>query len=142
MDVGRRLEARERELLDVALEGNAVLQTHRHADRERVHERAEGGALLVHVDEDLAEVAVLVFAGPEVDLVAADDGLLGVALAPLRQAFAQGPLAGHLLDDDLLHDLLGDDRRVLRTTRKARASFVLTNRIPSAIRFYPPILAA
>ena len=43
--------------------------------------RAEGGAFLVHVDEDLAEPAVLVLAGPQIDLVAADNGLLGIALA-------------------------------------------------------------
>jgi hypothetical protein len=42
----------------------------------------------VHVDEDLAQLAVLVFAGAQIDLVAADDGLLGVALAPLGQLFA------------------------------------------------------
>jgi hypothetical protein len=58
----------------------------------------------VHVDEDLAEAAVVIFAGAQVDLVAADDGLLGVALAPVRQllAVAVEPL------DDPLDDLLGD----------------------------------
>jgi hypothetical protein len=44
----------------------------------------------VHVDEDLAQAAVLVFAGAQIDLVAADDGLLGVALAPFRQLLAVG----------------------------------------------------
>jgi hypothetical protein len=39
----------------------------------------------VHVDEDLAEAAVLVLAGAQVDLVAADVGLLGVALAAVGQ---------------------------------------------------------
>jgi hypothetical protein len=58
----------------------------------------------VHVDEDLAEAAVVIFAGAQVDLVAADDGLLGVALAAVRQllAVAVEPL------DDPLDDLLGD----------------------------------
>src|SRR3546814_18949381 len=74
---------------------------------------AEGGAFLVHVDEDLADRAVFVFAGAQVDLVAADDGLLGVALAPLRQAPAPlGPL------DDALDDALGDDLRALRLARR------------------------
>ena len=59
---------------------------------------------LVHVDEDLADAAVLVFAGAQVDLVAADDGLLGVALAPLGQAAA---LADGALDDPL-DDPFGD----------------------------------
>src|SRR3546814_6975451 len=66
----------------------SVLQADRDGDGEVVHQAAEGGAFLVHVDEDLADRAVLVFAGAQVDLVAADDGLLGVALAALRQALA------------------------------------------------------
>jgi hypothetical protein len=63
------------------------------------------GAFLVHVDEDLAQRAVLVLAGAQVDLVTADDGLLGVALAPFGQLLAVG--LDDLLDDDLLDDLLG-----------------------------------
>jgi hypothetical protein len=51
----------------------------------------------VHVDEDLADPAVLVLAGAQVDLVAADDRLLGIALAALRQALAAG--ADLALDD-------------------------------------------
>ena len=62
----------------------------------------------MHVDEDLAEAAVLVFAGAQIHLVAADDGLLGVALAAIGQALA----LAHALDalDDALHDLLGHHR--------------------------------
>ena len=60
---------------------------------------AEACAFLVHVDEDLAKRAVLEFTGPEVDLVAAHDGLLRVALAPMRQLFAMG--ADDLFDHDL-----------------------------------------
>ena len=62
----------------------------------------------MHVDEDLAELAVLVLAGPQIDLVAADDRLLGVALAALRQALAA---ARHFALDDPFDDALGDDRR-------------------------------
>ncbi len=40
----------------------------------------------MHVDEDLAQPSVPVFAGAQIDLVTADDGLLGITLAPLRQA--------------------------------------------------------
>jgi hypothetical protein len=72
-------------------------------DGEVVHHRAEGSAFLVHVDEDLAEAAVVVFAGAQVHLVAADDGLLGVALAAVG-SFSRSryePL------DDPLDDLLG-----------------------------------
>jgi hypothetical protein len=40
------------------------LQAERDRDGEIVHHGAEGGAFLVHVDENLAEAAVVVFAGP------------------------------------------------------------------------------
>src|SRR5581483_6408377 len=102
------LEAREGIGLDEFLERHAVLQADRDRDREIVHDAAEGGAFLVHVDEDLADAAVLIFAGAQVDLVAANDRLLGVALAALRQALAA---LAHLALDDLLDDALGDDRR-------------------------------
>ena len=78
-------------------------------DGEIVHHGAEGGAFLVHVDEDLAEAPVLVFAGAQIDLVAADDRLLGVALAAVRQLLA---LADAL--DDALDDLFGHRRRAGR----------------------------
>jgi hypothetical protein len=42
----------------------------------------------MHVDEDLAEPAVRVLAGPEIDLVAADAGLLGVAISSSGKRFA------------------------------------------------------
>ena len=58
----RRLEAREGEGVDVFLERHAVLQAERDGDGEVVHQRAEGGAFLVHVDEDLAEPPVFVLA--------------------------------------------------------------------------------
>src|SRR5205814_4599967 len=88
VDEPARLEAREEERLDVLLERDAVLEAERDRDREAVHQAAEGGALLVHVDEDLAERAVGVLAGVQVDLVAADDRLLRVAGAALREAVA------------------------------------------------------
>src|SRR5688572_10306555 len=91
-----RLEARERELLDELLERYAVLQTDRHRHREAVHQRAEGSPLLVHVDEDLAECAVLVLAGAQEHLVPADVGFLREASALLGQAHARafGALQG------------------------------------------------
>src|SRR6056297_81699 len=104
----RGLELGEGEGIDEFLERHAVLQAHRHGDGEIVHHRAEARALLVHVDEDLAQLAVAVFAGAQIDLVAADDGLLRVALAALGQLVAGG--ADHLLDHHLLDDLLGQHR--------------------------------
>jgi len=41
----------------------------------------------VHVDEDLAEPAIRMLAGLEIDLVAADAGLLGVALSSSGKTF-------------------------------------------------------
>ncbi|MND05754.1 hypothetical protein D3C83_267380 [compost metagenome] len=61
----------------------------------------------MHVDEDLAELAVLELAGADVDLVAADPRLLGVALAPAGHHVPLGDVAvdelgGGLLDGFLL----------------------------------------
>ena len=108
-DRTRRLEPGEGERLHELLQRHAVLKADRDGDGEVVHQAAEGGALLVHVDEDLAEAAVLVLAAPEVDLVAADPGFLGVALAPARQAVTLQP--GHHPLDDPLGDELGARRR-------------------------------
>ena len=74
--------------------------------------RAQRGAFLVHVDEDLAEPAVIIFAGAQEDRVAADLGLLRIALAAAGQLLllAVDPL-DHALDDPL-----GD----LRGTRRGR----------------------
>src|ERR1700683_1264314 len=103
-----RLEAGEREGVDILVERHAVLQAERDRDREVVEERAQRRALLVHVDEDLAQAAVVVFAGAQIDLVAADHGLLGVALAAFGHALA---LAHHHdALDHLLHHLLGERR--------------------------------
>ena len=116
-DAGR-LEAGEGEGLDIFLQRHAILQAERDGDGEIVHQRAEGGAFLVHVDEDLAEPAVLIFAGAQIDLVAADDRLLGIALAAVRQLLA---LARHLDPlDDALDDLLGDLRARAAAASAAR----------------------
>src|SRR5690606_676546 len=111
LDDALRLEAAEGELLDVVLEGHAVLEAHRDADGEAVHQRAEGGAFLVHVDEDLAERAVLVLTGAEEDLVPADARLLREAGAARREAVTHGGRRTRALADglgrggrDLLHD--------------------------------------
>jgi len=107
-DQARRLEAREGVGLDELLERHARIAGDRDRDGEVVHQAAESGTFLVHVDEDLAGPAVLVFAGAQIDLVAADDRLLCITLAPLRQAFAPGP---HFALDDPFDDALGNDRR-------------------------------
>ena len=99
-----RLELGEGEGLHIFFQRHAVLQAERDGDGEVVHHRTEGSTFLVHVDEDLAEAAVAEFAGAQIDLVAADDRLLGIALAAVRQLFT---LAGDPLDD-ALDDLFGD----------------------------------
>ncbi len=105
----RGFKAGEGEGVDIFLERYAILESDRDRDREIVHERAEGGALLVHVDEDLTEAAVAIFSGAEIDLVAADAGFLGVAFAPVRQA-----LASLGAFDEPFDDLLTDDCGAVR----------------------------
>ena len=108
----RRLEAGEGEGVDIFLQRHAILQADRNRDGEIVHQAAEGGAFLVHVDEDLADAAVLIFAGAQIDLVAADHGFLGIALAAVGQLFALAAALDAL--DDPLDDALGDLRRARR----------------------------
>ena len=106
----RRFKAGEGEGVHIFFQRHAILQAHRNRDGEVVHQRAEGGALLVHVDEDFADAAILVFAGAQIDLVATDHGLLGIALATVGQTLAlAGALHLHALDD-LLDDALGQMR--------------------------------
>ena len=47
----------------ILFERHAVLQAERDRDGEIVHQRAERRALLVHVDKNLGDAAVIVFAG-------------------------------------------------------------------------------
>ena len=82
----------------ILFQRHAVLQADRDRDGEVVHQRPEGGAFLVHVDEDLAEFAIVELAGVQIDLVAADRGFLDVALAAIRQAAA-------LSEHELVHSL-------------------------------------
>ena len=58
-------------------------------DGKAVHHRAEGGPFLVHVDENLAERAIRVFARAQVDLLAPDARFDRETLAAVRQAAAQ-----------------------------------------------------
>ena len=85
------------------LQRHTVLQAHGHSDGEVVHHRPEARTFLVHINEDLTQIAVFILAGAQVDLVAANDGFLGVALAPLGHLFTA---TGDFLDDDLLDHLL------------------------------------
>ena len=71
--------------LDKFIQRHAVLQANLHGDGEVIHHRAEPGAFLMHVDENFADLAVFIFAGPQIDFVPANDRLLGIALATLRK---------------------------------------------------------
>ena len=69
----------------------------------------------MHVDKELGEPAVLMLAGPEINLVAADDRLLRIALAAVGQPPAFAALHD-LFDyplDDAFDDPLGDQRMQL-----------------------------
>ena len=57
-------------------------------DREIVHRRPESRALLVHVDENLAEATIGIISCSEADLLTTDPRLLGVASAPVGETFA------------------------------------------------------
>ena len=97
-----RLEAQVGELRDVGLQRHAVLQADADRDRERVHHAGQGRALLAELEEDLAQLAVVVGTGGHVALGATHGEGGGARDARLRQA-----LAGRGVDD-LLHDLLDD----------------------------------
>src|SRR5438128_5411317 len=93
--------------------GTPYCRPHRDRDREIVHQRAESRAFLVHVDEELVQAAVLVLAGAQIDLVAADRS---GALAPVGQP---PPLTA--LDhpfDDAFDDALGAERRAPPATAR------------------------
>ena len=98
------LEASEGEGVDIFLERHAILETDRNRDGEVIHERAERGAFLVHVDEDFPQAAVRVFACSQIDLVTADTRLLGVALAAVRKTFAVLRVLHDFRDDSLSHE--------------------------------------
>ena len=57
--------------------------------------------------KDLAQLAVFVFAGAQVNLVSAHDRFLGIALAALWHLFAVR--LTHFFDDDLFDDLFGQN---------------------------------
>ena len=80
----RRLEPGEDEGVDELFQRHAILQADRDRDGEVVHQRPEGGTFLVHVDEDLAKLAIIELPGVQVDLVAAYGRLLDVPLAAIR----------------------------------------------------------
>ena len=94
-----RLEAQVGELRDEGLQRHAVLQADRDRDREGVHHAGQGRALLAELEEDLAELAVVVGAGGQVALGAADGERRGLRGAALRQALADRAVLDDLLDD-------------------------------------------
>src|SRR5205085_12387349 len=71
---------------------------------EGVHHAGQGRALLAELEEDLAELAVVVSTGRHVALGATDGEARGPRDPGLRQALAER--LGHLDDLDLLGDLL------------------------------------
>ena len=64
------------------------MQSDGYSHSEVIHEATEGGAFFMHIEEDFADGAVLVFAGAEIEFMAADGGFLRVSLSSLWQAFA------------------------------------------------------
>jgi len=75
----------------------------------------------VHVEEDLANCAVVVLAGADIDLVAAHRGLLSEAGAPAGQAVATSLVADH----DSLGHRFGDLGRIARGHRFGQCLLLL-----------------
>src|SRR5712692_5234576 len=99
--VTRGLEARIDELVHQRLERHAILQADGNRQREAVHEPGERGALLGHLDKDLARRAVLVHAHGDVALVAPDGELVRDRVALARQLAAMGAVEQLLLLGDV-----------------------------------------
>ena len=85
MEIGSRLESGEGEHVDELIERHPILEPFRNRDGKAGQDSPQRGALFGQVDEDLAESPVLVFAGPQEHLVAANASLLGEASSPGRQ---------------------------------------------------------
>ena len=105
-DDPRGLEACEDKSIDELFEGHAILQAEGHGDGEAVEQAPERGTLAVHVDENLSQRTVVVFAGPEIDLVGSHHCLLGVTDASIRQPRSRASVSGGFVGD-LLDRLLG-----------------------------------
>jgi hypothetical protein len=82
------------ELADIVLKRHAVLQAHRNARAEGVHQATYRAAFLGHREEQLARAAVGVEADGDVALVAGDAELVGDAVPRIGQAFAARLLHG------------------------------------------------
>ena len=87
LDLTLRRKAGEGEGVHKLLERYPVLESLGDGDGKAVHASAEGCSFLVHVDEDLAELAILVIARPEINLVPSHPRFLGEA-TPLRRELA------------------------------------------------------
>ena len=95
-----RLEAGKDKGFDELLQRHAMLKPERDGDGEAVHEAAEGGPFLMHVQEDFAAGTVLVFTRAEIELMPPDDGFLRIPIASARErpAFRQVPHQHSLCD--------------------------------------------
>ena len=79
------------------------MQANRNRDGKIIHQRPEGRAFFVHINEQFTKFAVFIFAGAQVDLMTADHSLLGVAFAAMRQTVT----GGDITLNDFLDDLRG-----------------------------------
>ncbi len=88
------LEAGEGKGVDVFFQGYPVLKAEGYGDGEGIQDASKGRPFLVHVQEDLSEAPIVVFAGSEEYRMAGDLRLLGIALSPVGQGFADSPGGG------------------------------------------------
>ena len=102
------LEACEGEGLHIFFQRHAILQAQRNRDGKIVHQGAEGSAFFMHIDEDFTQATIFIFAGAQIDFVAADNRLLGITFATIRETIT----ITHMLDplDHFLDNLFGHGR--------------------------------
>ena len=98
-DMARRFETGKDIGFDKFFERHAILQAYGYRDGEIIHQASKGSAFFMHINENLAEAAIGKFACVQINLMAADGGLLDITRAAVRQAFALNRFFDHALDD-------------------------------------------
>ena len=94
--------------VDKFIERHTILQADGDCDGEIIHHRPEARALLVHIDEDFAQLAVLILTGAQIDLMSANNCLLRIAPTTLRHFLTVR--ADHLFDHHFFDDFLCQNR--------------------------------
>ena len=84
-----------------------VLQTNRYGDSKVVHHRTEPCALFVHINKNLTQLAIFIFARAEIYFMPPNNCFLSIASATLRHFLTVTP--NYLFDNNFFNDLLSQD---------------------------------